>query len=111
MPRPIASVLKSQRQFPAGWLVRTALIVSIGLFLFMILETLAYLRTLAGGLAAFDTRPGGYDVDAARALLEDGSITRGFSSGSIPSIWQLTLLAWPADSLVCGAGTCFVPRH
>ena len=54
---------------PRGSLVAAALVLSTGLFLTMIWGTLAHLREVAGGLAPFDMRPGGYDLADARALL------------------------------------------
>ena len=64
------SSISAMRQSPAGWLVGTAVFISVSLFLFMISETLAHLRALAGGLDPFDIRPIGYDVSEARAFLE-----------------------------------------
>ena len=56
-------------QFPRTAYVIVAMIVSIGLWAFMVFVTLAYLRRISGGLEPFDLRPFGYDVEEARALL------------------------------------------
>jgi hypothetical protein len=53
-----------------GWLVGTALLINISLFLFTVAAPLQHLKMQAGGLAAFDTRLGGYDLSQARSLLE-----------------------------------------
>jgi hypothetical protein len=57
------------RSYPPTGHVVVTLVVSIGLWAFMVFWPLAYLRHIAGGLEPFDLRPFGYSLDEARAFL------------------------------------------
>jgi hypothetical protein len=52
-----------------GWVVVVTLVLSLGLWAFMLFGTLARLSEIAEGAEPFDLRPLGYGVGDARALL------------------------------------------
>lgn len=103
-----APLIRRLHDFPPGWLVVAALALSIVLFFSMIWGPLAELRRIAGGLAPFDMRPGGYDLADARALLaalgEEGRAYYANTQLEVDTLYPLTyalsrglLLLWLAS--------------